>query len=258
MPNETSTQLKQCFLFRGLPDSALNVLAEKVTSRALKEKETLFSKGDKGDSLFMIGSGWVKIVTEDAQGGELILNQCGPGEAIGEMSLLDEEPRSAGVVALSDTQVLELKRDAFLNILDRNPEVALLVIRGISSRLRFSTTYIEKAIEWSQQIAEGDYSFIEHTQPAHQSGTSISDQDKAGQLLSAFFQMVKGVKAREDELKLQVEKLTLQIDHERRKKDFEELTSTDFYSNLKDQAAKIRQQRLDREKKFDRDSEGNA
>ena len=156
MNNETAIQLKQSFLFRGLPDSALSVLAEKVTTRALKDKESLFAKGDKGDSLFMIGSGWVKIVTEDTQGGELILNKCGPGEAIGEMSLLDEEPRSAGVIALSDAQVLELKRDAFLDILDRNPDVALLVIRGISSRLRFSTTYIEKAIEWSQQIAEGD------------------------------------------------------------------------------------------------------
>lgn len=242
MTEDISSQLQTSFLFRGLPAETLGAVAQKVSTRKLAEGDVLMRKGEAGDSLFMINDGWFKIVTQDAQGGELIINKTGPGETIGEMALLDEAPRSATVIALSDAKVLELKKDAFQEILDQRPDIALSLIRGFSSRLRFSTTYIEKAIDWSQKIAAGDYSFVEHTQTIMKGG-STNDDDKATQLLSAFFKMVKSVKAREDELKQTVEKLTLQIDEARRRQEFEEITGTDFYANLKEQARQLRAQR---------------
>jgi len=57
---------------------------------------------------------------------------------------------------------------------------------------------------------------------------------------------VEGVKEREEKLKQQVEKLSLAIDENKRRQEFEELTQTDFYANLKSQAQKIRQQRMDK------------
>ena len=243
--NNEIVRLKKAFLFQGLPDNVLEVLAQKVTHQKLAKDATLFRRGDQGDALYIIDEGWVKIVREDERGGELVLNRCGPGEAIGEMSLFDQEPRSAGIVALTDIQVLELKREAFFELLDQRPDMAMILIRSFSSRLRFASTYIQKATEWSQKIAEGDYSFMEQIQSA-QAGQLGTDEDKAGELLAAFFQMVKGVKAREDSLKQQVQKLTLAIDEARRKQEFEELTSTDFYSKLKVQAKKIREQRTDK------------
>jgi CRP-like cAMP-binding protein len=241
MTEDITSQLKKTFLFRGLPNEILTAVAQKASLRQLAEGDVLMRRGEAGDSLFMINDGWFKIVTQDAQGGELIINKTGPGETIGEMALLDEAPRSATVVALSEAKVLELKKDAFQEILNQRPDVALTLIRGFSSRLRFSTTYIQKAIDWSQKIAAGDYSFIENTQQILKG--SESDDDKATQLLSAFFQMVRSVKAREDELKQKVEKLILQIDETRRKQEFEEITNTDFYANLKEQARKLRAQR---------------
>ncbi|MBI1856559.1 MAG: hypothetical protein HYR93_11945, partial [Chloroflexi bacterium] len=95
--------------------------------------------------------------------------------------------------------------------------------------------------DWSQKIAVGDYSFVEQTQTAVKNNDT--DDDKATQLLSAFFKMVKSVKAREDELKQKVEKLSLQIDEARRKREFEEITNTDFYASLKEQARQLRAQR---------------
>lgn len=239
--NNEIIRLKKAFMFEGLPDDVLEALAQKVTHQKLEKDDVLFRRGDVGDALYIIDEGRVKIVRENEQGGELILNHCGPGEAIGEMSLFDQEPRSASIVAVTDSQVLELKRDAFFELLDQRPDVALILIRSISSRLRFASTYIEKAIEWSKKIAEGDYSIMEQIQP----NQANSDEDKAGQMLSAFFQMVKGVKAREDNLKQQVQKLTLEIDEAKRKQEVEELTSTEFYSKLKLQAQKIREQRKD-------------
>lgn len=247
MADETIiSQLKRSFLFRGLPNEALIELARKASRRKLAKDEVLMRKGEQGDSLFMVSKGWFKILAQDAQGGELVINQSGPGETIGEMSLLDQAPRSATVVASSDAEVLELKQDAFHEILNQRPDLALALIRSFSSRLRFSTTYVQKAIEWSRKIAAGDYGFAEQSQSAGVAAEG-SDEDKAGQLLSAFFQMVHSVKEREDSLKRQVEKLTIEIDEARRKQEFEEIIKTDFYANLKEQARKLREQRKDQE-----------
>lgn len=241
MVDDIATQLKNCFLFKGLSDEALAAVAQKASMHDLCEGDVLMRRGEPGNSLFMVNEGWFKIVTEDAQGGELIINKTAPGETIGEMALLDEAPRSASAIALTPARVLELKKDAFYQILDQRPDVALTIIRGLSSRLRFSTTYIQKAIDWSQKIAAGDYEFIENTQQTPRN--TESDDDKAAQLLSAFFQMVRSVKACENDLKQQLERLTLEIDEARRKQEFEEMISTDFYANLKEQAKRLRAQR---------------
>lgn len=242
MSEDVIQLLKGTFLFRGLPDETLAALSSKIRVRKLAAGDVLMRKGEKGDSLFMIHDGWVKIVAEDSMGGELIINKCGPGETIGEMALLDQAPRSAGAIALGNVEVLELKKDAFHEIIDQRPDVSLAIILSISSRLRFSTTYIEKAIEWSQRIAAGDYSFIENTQTDLNKVTT--GEDKAGQLLSAFFQMVSRVKEREDGLKQQLDKLIFEIDQPRRKQDFEQITSTEFYSKLREQARRLRAERM--------------
>jgi CRP-like cAMP-binding protein len=239
--NHEIVHLKKAFMFEGLPDDVLQALAQKITHQKLSADSVLFHRGDAGDALYIIDEGEVKIVRENEQGGEVVLNRCGPGETIGEMSLFDQEPRSASIVAVTDSEVLELKREAFFELLDQRPDVSLILLQSLSSRLRFASTYIQKAIEWSKKIAEGDYSIMDQIQPDQ----ATSDEDKAGQMLAAFFQMVKGVKTREDNLKQQVQKLTLEIDEAKRKQEVDELTSTEFYSKLKLQAQKIREQRKD-------------
>lgn len=241
MKSDVLNQLQKTTIFKNVSDDVLAEVAVKASTRKLVTDEVLMRKGEKGDSLFLIHDGWVKIVTVDSKGDELIINKCGPGETIGEMALLDGIPRSATVIALSDAEVLELKKDVFEEILKQRPDVSLAIIRSYSERLRFSTTYIEKAIDWSQKTAEGDYSFAEQTQPLV-NGVG-SDDDKATQLLSAFFAMVRKVKEREDGLKMQLERLTFEIDQARRKQEFEEITSTEFYTNLKEQAKALRQKR---------------
>ena len=241
MKSDVLNQLQKTTIFKNVSDDVLAEVAVKASTRKLVIDEVLMRKGEKGDSLFLIHDGWVKIVTVDSKGDELIINKCGPGETIGEMALLDGIPRSATVIALSDAEVLELKKDVFEEILKQRPDVSLAIIRSYSERLRFSTTYIEKAIDWSQKTAEGDYSFAEQTQPLV-NGVG-SDDDKATQLLSAFFTMVRKVKEREDGLKMQLERLTFEIDQARRKQEFEEITSTEFYANLKEQAKALRQKR---------------
>jgi CRP-like cAMP-binding protein len=172
------------------------------------------------------------------------LNQVGAGEIIGEMALLDREPRSAGVVALEETSVMELSREDFMEILSRQPELALSVIRSLISRLRHNTSYIEQITEMSRRVARGDYSFLGETW-TEQTEEERSSQDKIRQLMAEFYSMVKGVRERETELKEQVQKLALQIDEAKRKQVFEAITNTDFYAGLKKQAQELRAQRKD-------------
>jgi CRP-like cAMP-binding protein len=244
MAPDTIDQLKKINWFNELPDDFFVALAQKVRKRSLIKDEILFTKGDKGDSLFIINSGAVKIVTQDSQENEVVLNQVGAGEIIGEMALLDHEPRSAGVVALEETSVMELNREDFMEILSGQPELALSVIRSLISRLRHNTSYIEQITEMSRHVARGDYSFLEETW-SEQTEEERSSQDKIRQLMAEFYSMVKGVRERETELKEQVQKLALQIDEAKRKQVFESITNTDFYAGLKKQAQELRAQRKD-------------
>lgn len=250
MDADTVKYLKKLPLFQGLPDPALAEMAAHVVRRSLPKDAVLFRKGDPGDSLYVIRTGWVKITLEGAYGDELALNHCGPGEVVGDLSLIDHEPRSAGVVTLSDVEVLELKRDAFMTVLGNEPLLALDVMRNITARVRFTTTYIEKAIELSHRIAEGDYSFaIDQIQSIQSTivGGRKTDETRASELLAAFFRMVEGVKNREENLKNQLRQLTIEIDEGKRKQEFDDLTKSPFFANLKSAAKTLRQQRADEE-----------
>lgn len=238
--------LQKLPLFSELPQDMLRKIAQTMVKLDLGAGDEVFHKGDPGDALYVIRTGWVKIVTEDTHGGELVLNQCGPSDAIGEMSLVDGQPRSASVIALSDAEVYRLSRDNFLSILDDHPALALDIIRNVSGRLRFATTYIEQAIEWSKRIAEGDYASaikqIQTTQSSASSGGQ-SDADKASELLTAFFSMVQGVQEREDKLRQQLHELTIQIDEAKRHEEVENLTKSDFFRELKASAQRMREQK---------------
>jgi CRP-like cAMP-binding protein/RsiW-degrading membrane proteinase PrsW (M82 family) len=233
--------VKETNFFKELSDEALNAVTEKATVKSFQHNEALMKKGDPADSFYVILKGSLKIVTTDAKGEEIIINKVNAGETIGELALIDELPRSAGAIALERVEALELTKEVFFKLLDERWDVAQGILRGFSTRLRFSTTYIEKVIDWSQKTAAGDYSFLENTQTVINSAGS--DDQKAAQLLSTFYSMVRKVKEREEGLKQQLEILTFQIDQERRKKEFEEITSTDFYSKLKEQAQTLRKKR---------------
>lgn len=241
MIGDVLQKIRETNFFKELSGDALAAVAEKAAMRKYAPNQAMMRKGDPADSFFVVLEGHLKIVTTDAKGDEIIINKVGPGESIGELALVDERPRSAGAIALDEVEALELTKDAFFDLLDQRLDVSLGIMRGFSSRLRFSTTYIEKVIDWSQKTAAGDYSFLEQTQLVD--NITGSDDAKAAQLLSAFYSMVKNVKAREENLKQELERLTFEIDQERRKKEFEEITGTEFYARLKEQAKTLRQKR---------------
>jgi class 3 adenylate cyclase/CRP-like cAMP-binding protein len=192
MANEIIHQLKQAFLFHDLPEEMLTTLSGTIHLRHLQKNDILFRKNDPGDSLFVVGKGRLKVSTEDTGGVEITLNQIEAGDMVGEVALFDQAPRSASVIAMEDSDVLELKREDFLELIDRNPEVALSMMRDMSSRMRFNAVFIQKVTEWSKKIAEGDFSFAEQTQSREVIGAK--DDDRANKFLAEFFTMARKLK----------------------------------------------------------------
>ncbi len=239
-------------LFAGVPPTVLNQIAAQARFLKLDKGEFLAREGEASDSLFVIRKGWVKIIATGAHGEEVVLNQCGPGQLIGEMSLIDQKPRSNSMAAISAAEVIEIKYEVVLTALNQYPMFALNFLRDMSDRLRFANAYIEETIVWSQQIASGNYDFVQQRVQETQStivSTDLSYQARANAFLSAFFKMIEGVKQREDSLKKQVQQLTIEIDEVKRQRAVAELTETEFFENLQLAAQKARADRADREKK---------
>lgn len=236
MSSKIAEHLTRFELFKDLPKDVLDKLGGIIETVSIQKNDALFHQDDPGDALYLIQRGWVKIVNEAAKESEVVLNHIGPGGIIGEMAMIDQAPRSTGVIAISDLELLKLKSEDFLTLLNEQPAITIPMIRSVSKRLRFATTYIENAIEWSKRIASGDYNFAEERMKLVQSTIVDSkqpDEERANRFLGTFFRMVEEVRAREDELRKQLNQLKVEIDHAKRKKDVKELAESEFFINLK-------------------------
>ena len=129
-------------LFSDLPDEDLERLATVSFSRVFEKDNIIFFERDKGDSLFIINSGRVKVAKFSKDGKEIILAILGVGEFFGDMSLLDGEPRSATVVAIEKTEVTAIRRSDFLSLMSENPKIAERLLAVLSTRLREANSKI--------------------------------------------------------------------------------------------------------------------
>jgi CRP-like cAMP-binding protein len=93
-------------------------------------------EADQGDALYLVAAGQVKVVLIGEDGREVILSMLGEGAFFGEMALIDDEPRSAHVIAMEDSNLLVLRREDFRARLRNSPEVAIALMRELSRRLR--------------------------------------------------------------------------------------------------------------------------
>ena len=130
-------------LFSELSDAELEVISRLAVTRNYPRKTLIFSEGDVSNSLYVIASGKVKVFLADEEGKEITLNTHEAGEYFGELALLDNDPRSASVVAVEDSKLLVITRGAFHECLERNPEIAFKVMKGLVQRLRDLTDNVK-------------------------------------------------------------------------------------------------------------------
>lgn len=122
-------------LFRGLPDTELWSIAALARPRALGKNEMLFREGDPGDRFYIVYAGAVEVLKERPLGDHERLAVKRTGEAFGEMSLLNDAPRSASVRALEPTELLVVSRNDF-NALLGESALAIGLLRSLAKSLR--------------------------------------------------------------------------------------------------------------------------
>jgi CRP/FNR family cyclic AMP-dependent transcriptional regulator len=123
-------------LFRGLGRDSLQRFAEVTREKRYPKGSVIVFADDPGDSLFIVRAGRVKVVLLGEDGREVILGVLGMGEHFGELSLIDDQPRSAHVIALEDSVLLVLRRDDFRRRVEASPAVAWALLGELSRRLR--------------------------------------------------------------------------------------------------------------------------
>lgn len=102
----------------------------------LSAREVLFHAGDSGDGCYIVRSGVVKASVVAKDGQERLLAVLGPGSLIGELALIDDEPRSATVSALRPARLMHLTKSTFFRLADDNPVIYRQAMRLLAQRLR--------------------------------------------------------------------------------------------------------------------------
>ncbi|HAJ12249.1 MAG: Crp/Fnr family transcriptional regulator [Hydrogenophaga sp.] len=130
-------------LFSTLTQAQAELVAEAVIKRRFKRGETIVEQGKKSNFLAIVLTGHARVVTQDGRGREVILATLNPGDYLGEMSLIDDQPHSATVRAEVQTDVLILGRLEFARCLPENTSMAYAVMKGLVQRLRQADRKIE-------------------------------------------------------------------------------------------------------------------
>ena len=123
--------LRRVSLFEGLDEDELSRLADRFQDRTASEGEVVVEEGSTGTSFFVIAEGNVSV----SVGGELKAT-LGPGDTFGEMAVIDEDVRSASIVAATDLRLYFLTPWEFRPFVHEQPEVAWKLLQSLSRRLR--------------------------------------------------------------------------------------------------------------------------
>jgi len=170
--------LRSIPLFEGLSYEDLEALSGALEPRQFPAGAMIFSIGDTGSAMYIVESGELNIHLPGDASQRISLKDIARGEYFGELALFDEKPRSASVLATTDTVLLELQRKTLEDYLERRPRAAMAILRTMGERLRVTNTLLsaraaknvdeefDKNISWSDRLADsvatlnGSWAFI--------------------------------------------------------------------------------------------------
>jgi CRP/FNR family cyclic AMP-dependent transcriptional regulator len=137
------TALRTFPIFQGLSEDKLASVARCAIMRRAPRGSTVVNAGDRTDFVYFVLTGSLKVLVSDEDGREVILTMIGQGEIFGEMGVVDEEPRSATVTAVTPADLVTISKADFRRILQENFEVSLHLMRNLARRLRVADRKIE-------------------------------------------------------------------------------------------------------------------
>lgn len=145
-------------LFSQLSLEDLHRLAGVARELSFAAGKEIFKQGDPGDGVYLVREGLVEISVKGGQTGRYIFTEAGPGDLLGEMAVIEDQPRSASAVARKDTIVYFLPRADVLKLVEDSPAVALVLLKEISHRLRtFNQQYLREVLQAERLAVVGRF-----------------------------------------------------------------------------------------------------
>ena len=138
--------LSRVSLFKRLEPDELETLAAEVDQVNFKAGDTIFNESDKGDALYVVDSGSVRIWVLDEDVKPVTLAELKPGDFFGELAVLDRGARSTNATAIVDTELHRLSSDDFQDFLMKHPDVAIDVICEIGTRMRQTNMLVTQRV----------------------------------------------------------------------------------------------------------------
>ena len=135
--------LRSCQLFAGAPAQDLEKIAAVAISKSLEKGAYLFHERDPARGFYAVQSGAINVHRVNAAGKEQIIHIFRPGETFAEAALATEQGYPADARAVESSQVLLIQKDGFLDLLRRQPELALRMLASMSSHLRVLVAQLE-------------------------------------------------------------------------------------------------------------------
>ena len=123
--------LRKVPLFRGMPTSALETVADRASETTFEDGETVTREGEPGKTFYIVTEGRLQV----SQHGTLV-RELGPGDFLGEISLVDGRPRTATVTAIGPVQALVMRRADFLEMVEWDSAVRLGILEALTERIR--------------------------------------------------------------------------------------------------------------------------
>jgi uncharacterized membrane protein len=150
----TIDTLRQVPLFESLDNEAAGEVCHLLESVDSKAGAFLFRTGDKGDAMYIIERGKIRICVRATDGREVMLTELGRGDFFGEMALLDGQRRSADAVVAEDARLAVLSREHFLSFMRSNPNVALEMLTALANRLRRTDELLRRSATRNVNVEE--------------------------------------------------------------------------------------------------------
>jgi CRP-like cAMP-binding protein len=133
---ETARALTAVELFAGLSPEVIAAMVARTEERAARKGEVIVEQGAEGDALLVLTAGSLAVVRVSPVGDRMVLNVLRPPDALGELALLDGEPRSVSIEALEPSRLLALPRTAFLELVHAEPALMVPLLRTMAKMLR--------------------------------------------------------------------------------------------------------------------------
>ena len=128
--------LRQTPIFTGLSEDELDKIVPLIIKRKLKKNTVIFHENDPSSAFYLVKTGRIKIYKVSRDGREQVLSILGDGQIFGDVPTFDGRPYPATAATMADSEIYLINRDNFNDMVRRNPDIAMKIIRALGGRLR--------------------------------------------------------------------------------------------------------------------------